>query len=233
MKKLLAILLAGIMVLSFAACSKDKKSEDTTEQTTTAQTTTVPATPEEKIVGDWKATMDFTDGFYSTEGIKEVKDKVKTDFKCAFDLVFSFGKDGTLKITVDKDSLKKLSTDLTRYIEKVMLETLRQADKKYAEMSEEQLKKEFKKVQGKEFDAYVKETVDSFDDSFAKEDLTGKYTIDKDKIFFSQSESNEPDKKSYMSYKFLDDNKAEVSEFVVNGKGADDFFKTPFTMEKK
>ncbi|MBR2590513.1 MAG: hypothetical protein IKE65_06275 [Clostridia bacterium] len=233
MKKLLALLLAGVMVLSFAACSKNKNEESTTAAQTTTEATTKELTVEEKIVGEWKTTMDYTEKFFETKGIKEVKDKFKKDFKFAFDIHFIFDKDGGFKMEFDKDSLKKVKENIADNMEVLILESFRQTDKKYASYSDKQLKEEFKKSMGQDFDEYVKKMADEFDiTDIADENLQGKYQIEKDKLYFSRESDKKPDKKSYLTYQFSGDDKFEVTEFVIDGEKDSELFITPFTLER-
>ncbi len=94
MKKLLAILLAVVMVLGLAACDKGSDDEPT-------------------IVGTWKGSVDLGTA---------LKIAAQKDIYVPLwlDIMYTFDADGTYSLTVDKDSVETMLDDLVDVMIEVM-----------------------------------------------------------------------------------------------------------------
>lgn len=186
MKKKLAFLLAIVMVLAlvFVGCDKGNSGKDDTD----TKTTTKPISTEEAVVGEWTATVDFTDALISSMGeLGEMGDYFTfKDFDLKFIVELKADKTYTLSLDEDvtKESLETIVDQMMDGMEDYMNDMLEESG---AEMTFEELLES----EGMTMDEYRETLKEGFD--IDELDLTskGKYTVDGDKVVLSEDGADE------------------------------------------
>lgn len=184
MKKKLALLLALVMVLAlvFVGCDKDKDDDDKGSKTTTeAATTTVPLSTEELVVGEWSATVDFTDVLVASmlgSGMEDYFELKDFDLK----VVYELKADKTYTIAMDEDtteaSAEKLADQMMDGMEAYMTDLL-------ATSGVDMTFDEYLETQGMTADEYKESLKEEIMLSF---EIVGEgtYTVDDDTIVLSE-----------------------------------------------
>ena len=189
---------------------------------------------QKKFVGEWNATTDFTE--IITKSMGGSKQYLEKDFSVAFDMHFSFRKDGTYEVTVDDATLKKAQQDLKAGMEKMLINSIRAGGGKTLDVyTDEQLKVLYEKSTGQSFDSTVDSVVKNFDIEEIKESghLVGNFKVDEAHFYLSDGTDKQVDESVYAVYKIKDDTHIEVTDYIINGESSTAVFPTPFVMEKE
>ncbi len=198
--KILALLLALVMILSLCACGEKKESDEDSEKKddksssqVADEDSEVADEAEEKeftFVGDWAADMDIT------EALGEMLDMLGAEglesSKLVVPVNFSFGQDGSYKVEVNKDDFLPVMKDWMGD----MLEKILKAQG--IEMSLE----EYLETSGMTLDDILEEafTDESIDEMTGEMNSTGKYKVEEGKLYMSLDGDDEISTDEYIVF---------------------------------
>ena len=196
MKKIFALLLSLLMVLSFAACG-DKKDDDDNDSSKKNSNTAVEKNEEEKtdlekadFEGKWNYTLDM--GATMEAALKE--EGMECDFATAnVKGTYTFNEDGTFLQTTDADAVRKAMASVKSDYSKVMKDALTEEAKKQGTTYEELLAQS-----GGSLTALVDAVFSDAMIEQMEEDVNGKWKFEDDKFFMTNSEDEEFDDDDYL-----------------------------------
>lgn len=117
MKELLSKLTVGFLILcltlTLAACgdSGNEGTDGDDNEPASSQSSGEPAA-EATIIGTWNGTMDMTEAMKA--GIGEGSDAMVENLEFLVDVTFTFNNDGTYTMSMDREMLKKVYSDLMK-----------------------------------------------------------------------------------------------------------------------
>ncbi len=197
MKKLLALVLALIMSLSFVACGESK---DDSKKGDKKGSSTAKKSAEELIVGEWETTFEFAK-IMSEDDADETLLEIIEDEGLSLEVVFEFSDNGKFELVADDKSVEKFKKDFTDVMEEYLVATLEaMIGQQGAEMSLDDLLE----AQGVTLDELLEEAMVEIDFDEMLEDLEqkGKYEVKDDKLYTYEDEIDEDE---YIVFEISDD----------------------------
>lgn len=195
MKKFLSVMLVLVMILSMVACGGTKK---------------------DPLVGTWKGTLDMSGFLKDTLAAEGMT--VTTDISgLGFDIILTFGEDGTVTMSVDEASVAAMATKMVDVMLELTVESFKQAgvDLSALGLDEESLRAELEK------EINVEELVGSFDVTSE----SGYYLYKDGKIYGGDTKEELADVTNSEDYMVveLNGNQLTINDIVSDGeKGSEE-----------
>lgn len=228
MSKLLALLLALVMVFCLAACGSDNKESKNNEDETKAHIEEPKGkSDEEKLVGQWALRFDLSDamGAMFADAFGDDSFAPNTELYMYITLEFDDG-EGMMGSVLDEDSLDDYMADLGDNLVDYLYD-LAEENGKSREEFEAQVDADY----GMTVEEYVEEEI-ALAIEAASEELTVEmsfcYEVDEDEgcIYIGEDEDELSSKQEAMIYSFSG-SKLSITGFISEGEEIDD----PFGLE--
>ena len=253
-KKLLALMLALVMIFALVACD-DKKSSDTEEEETVTEekkdedkedAKTAEKEEEDKkteadsvdLEGEWLYSVDMSEAFGAAMG--EIAEQIDLpDEKVMMNLSFEFEDDEfTLTVGVDKEDFE----DYLDALVDVMLEYMYDMAESQG-MSKDDFDAQFSAANGAGVEDYLEESMKAALEEAGdqlSQSKEGYYKVDtkKGRIYIAEDEDDLDDAEDYMEYE-LSGKKLTITKVISDGEEANpvgenlDILEFPWTFKKQ
>jgi len=250
MKKLLALLLALVMVFALAACGNDASNydddDDDDDDEKTSQTDDKKDDEEEEktdadlIVGKWAVATNI--GELMNAGIAQSlgDESLSSDVEMLLMMTMEFGEDGefTFALEADQDSIDDYMADMKQNMLDYMYQMAEDqgTDK---EAFEEAFETQYEMTLEEYVDSVLETVVDAMLVSFEGSNISGYYELDSENslIYVEERKSNLSEDSDYFEYEF-DGEMLLIHDMVSEGESVADAmeqlgYEIPWEMERQ